>query len=102
MMIGYAKECRSIFPVLREEALALHNPTAVLQSLTTQFAGVPAIKTTQARIEEIRPMPDFQRILRSINIRFRGCHGSHSIWSGHLSSIGRTHSDASWNLEMKD
>jgi hypothetical protein len=53
MMIGYAKECRSIFPVLREEALALHNPTAVLQSLTTQFAGVPAIKTIQARIEEI-------------------------------------------------
>lgn len=53
MMIGYAKVCRTIFPVLREEALALHNPTAVLQSLATQFADIPAIQTIQARIEEI-------------------------------------------------
>lgn len=59
MMISHAKECRSIFPVLREEALALHNPTAVLQSLTTQFADVPAITKIQARIEEIVSDPGF-------------------------------------------
>jgi hypothetical protein len=59
MMIGHAKECRSIFPVLREEALALHNPTAILQSLTAQFADVPAIKTIQAGIKEIVSDPGF-------------------------------------------